>query len=360
MSKIPAILSATLTISLSACGGGSDHTPIGQPVTAPLVTPEPKTTGTLTVFNSTDGLFITATAAQGWELLETRLAVTTSLDGIPHSKNGHTNIDHFLLRKMGGAGVTELGYNLRLLVEPGTLLYIALHADLRPTTTTQDRHDDGHGDCDDSDGRVSAWALGTPFPSKDGAMYLTYVVRAAPPPSLAGSYVTYTQAGWSSGPGSNPAASTYLGRNFMTAFPQGVTIGTSPGNYVLFTHPQAAAMFLPQSGSPAPLGSWFIDPPDLMNPLAGETLALALNMGFDAFDPTFSSSAVPLASLVVADPGSRFFGLTVGDVLSSANLLLSGRNQDVTVSLADALDAVNRINANFENGTADLGFLSLP
>src|SRR5882762_6278167 len=101
MSKIPAILSATLTISLAACGGGSDHTPIGQPVTTPLVTTEPKTTGTLTVFNSTDGLFITATAAPGWNLLETRLAVSTSLNCIPHSKSGKTNVDYFMLRKKG-------------------------------------------------------------------------------------------------------------------------------------------------------------------------------------------------------------------------------------------------------------------
>ena len=61
MNKIPAILSATLTATLAACA--DDPTPIGQPVTTPLVTSEPATVGTVSVFNSTDGFFVTATPA---------------------------------------------------------------------------------------------------------------------------------------------------------------------------------------------------------------------------------------------------------------------------------------------------------
>lgn len=358
MSKIPAILSATLTISLAACGGGSDHTAIGQPVTTPLVTPEPKTTGTLTVYNSTDGLFVTATAATGWDLLETRLAVSTSLNCIPHFKSGQTNVDHFLLRKKGGTGVTELGYNLRLLVEPGTQLYIALYASMCPATAKSGT-DDHHGDCGDPDGTVGTWALGTPFSASDPAMYLTYVVRAAASSSLAGKYKTYTQAAWGADPSNTPAG-TYLSSNFAAAFPTGATIGSVSMNSAQFTTAQAVAAFLPQTGAPATLSRRYVNPPDLMNPFAGETLALTLNAGFDAQDAAFSAGTAPLASLVIADPVSPFFGLTVGDVLSAANSLLSGRMQDVTVSMADTFDAVNRINANFENGTADLGFLSLP
>jgi len=358
MSKIPAILSATLSISLAACGGGSDHTPIGLPVTTPLVTPEPKTTGTLTVYNSTDGLFVTATAAPGWDLLETRLAVSKSLSCIPHAKSGLTNVDHFLLRKKGGAGVTELGYNLRLLVEPGTQLYIVLYASMCPATTKSES-DDHHGDCGDPEGTVGAWALGTPLSASDPAMYLTYVVRATAPPSLVGTYKTYTQAAWGSDV-ANTAAGTYLAANFAAAFPTGATIGSVSINSAQFTTAPAVAAFLPQAGAPASLSRRYINPPDLMNPFAGEMLALTLNIGFDANDAAFSSGTAPLASLVVADPISPYFGLTVGDVLTSANLLLSGRMQDVTVSLADTFDTVNRINANFENGTADLGFLSLP
>ena len=357
MSKIPAILSATLTISLAACGGGSDHTPIGQPVTVPLVTSEPASVGTLTVFNSTDGLFITADAAAGWELRETRLAVTTSLDCIPHSKAGIPNVDHFLLRKKGGQGTTELGYNLRLVVDPGTQLFITLRAKVCPVKTPA-KGDDHDGDCGDNEATTVAWAQGIPFTSKDGSMYLPYVVRAAAPPSLVGQFLTYTQASWAAQPGT--ASSTYLSTNFQRSFPGGVTIGSFMGNSAQFTSSQAIVAFLPESGTPSALNRSEFNPPNMANPFAGETLALALNVGFDAADPAFSSAAAPLSSLVVADPASVFFGLSVADVLAQANLLLAGRSDQVLVSLAEVYDAVTRINANFQNGTADLGFLSLP
>jgi hypothetical protein len=357
MSKIPAILSATLTVSLVACGGsgGSDLTPIGQPVTTPLVTSEAVTTGSMTLYNSTDGLFITATAAPGWELRETRLSVTTSMDSLPHSKSGRANIDRFMLRRKGGPGTTELSYNLRLLVEPGTQLFIALYAQVKPMSN--EIRDDHHIDCD-NEGVTCAWALGTAFPGNDGSMYLTYVIRAAAPPTLAGKYLTYSQASWGAAPGAN-AATTYLAANYSATFPTGASIGDVGMNAAQFTTATAVGNFLPQSGTPAALLRRYVNPPDLANPFAGETLALTLNIGFDAHDPAFSTGEVPLSSMVVADPASPFYGLTVADVLVNANMLLSGRT-DSMFTMADTFDAVSRINANFENGTADLGFLALP
>jgi hypothetical protein len=372
MSKMPAILSATLTASLVACGGGgSDTRPIGLPVTTPLVTPDAKTTGTVTVFNSTDGLFVTAAADAGWELRETRLAVARSLDGIPHCKSGEPQPERFLLRKSGGPGTTQLGYNLPLLVEPGTELFIALYARVRPATSgpgdedpraeappgTTQAHDDGHpGEGDEDAGETPAWAQGLLFPGKDVAMYLTYVVRAPGPPSLAGKYRTYPQSAWGAAPGSNPASS-YLAANFMVLYPGGLTIGSSLGDTVRFLDLQSLDAFLPESGTATSLAQSYVNPPNLANPFAGEIVALTLNLAFDASNA--STGQVPLASLLVADPASPLYGLSVGEVLTNANLLL-GNATASNAMLADTYDAVSRINANFENGTADLGFLGLP
>jgi len=381
MSNIPAILSATLTVSLAACGGGgSDTRPIGQPVTTPLITLEGKSVGTVTLYNSTDGFFITAATDAGWELRQTRLAVARSLDCIPHFKSGEAQVDRFLLRKEGRPGTTQLGYNLPLLVDPGTELFIALNADVCPATTPppgeghstdagQKKGDpssdgqegnghDGSGGGDDH--HTSAWAQGLPFPGDDGSMYLTYIVRAAAPPSLAGKYATYAQATWGAAPGTNPASS-FLLLEFMKLYSGGLRIGTSPGNIADFLSIQAIDMFLPESGAPTPLTHSVINPPNLSNPFAGEVLALTLNVSLDAFNASSAPAGqVPLSSLVVADPASALYGLTVGDVLTDANLLLSGQATPGNVMLADAYDAVSRINANFENGTADLGFLSVP
>src|SRR5579862_557430 len=306
MSKIPAILSATLTMSLAACGGQS-RTPVGQALTMPLVTSSPATVGSVTVFNSTDGLFITATAASGWLLRETRLSVTTSLNAIPHSQDGKAWIDGFVLRNEGSPSAAALSYSLPLLVAPGTQLFLSLHADLCPVTATTPA-DDGHSggsDPDDDDGGTSAWAQGVPFLGDPDALYFTYVVQAAAPPTLAGLFRTQTQAEWGADPQSSASAS-YLVATFGGAFPLGATIGASPGNGALFTNAQMVLTFLPQTGTSAPLTRWMVDPPTLNNPFAGEVLALTLNIGFDAFDPTFSPDPGSFSALVVADPGSPY------------------------------------------------------
>lgn len=362
MSKIPAILSATLTVSLAACGGGGgkDHTPVGQTVTTPVVTAEPAPTGTLTVYNSTDGLFITATAAEGWEYTETRLAVATSLDCIPHTKTGAANPSRFMLRRKGKPAATELTYNLPLLVEPGTQLYIALHASARKFQTTVPQNDGQHGDCEDDEPQiVSAWASGELFAGKGSGMYLTFTVQAPSGSSLSGLYRTHPQSAWGSAQ-ANPSTD-YLAANFAMAFPGGgVTIGSSTGFTAQFTTSQAVLAFLPQTGTAAALTRNWMNPSNASNAFAGEVLALALNLGFDRSDLAFSAHETALADLVVADPASAYYGLTVADVFASANTLLGGRSDPMGATLTDAFDAVERINANFENGTADLGFLAVP
>jgi len=373
MNKIPAILSATLTMSLAACV--EDHAPIGQPVTTPLVTSEAAAVGTVTVFNSTDGLFVTASPAAGWELTETRLAVSRSLDRIPKSKTGSPNVDRFQLRKKKAGADGAIAYTLPLLVPSGTELFIALYARLRPAallSKADGREDGHHGDHDDDrdddcdDGRrdddsegPSAWAQGTPFTATSGEMYLSYIVRAAAPPTLAGKFRTYSQESWG-GESPDAFAPDYLMKKFLAAFPHGADLGFSGGLGVQFTTAQAVADFLPQAGIPGPLSRPAINPRDLANPFAGATLALTLNLGFDAMDEAFSPDAGALTALVVADPSSSLYGVPVGEVLTMANQCLADRPDPAAPDLQEVYDAVVRINANFEGGVVDAGFLGRP
>jgi hypothetical protein len=363
MTRLPAILSAALSVSMAACV--DDRKPIGQPVTAPLVTSQKDLVGSMSLFNSTDGLFVTASPAKGWTLKETRLAVSLSLDGLPHLHGGRCNPDGFLLRKTKPDATGTLTYALPLLVKPGTELFLALYAKAKPSTVpgkADDHHpgeDGDRGDCDDDSGVVTAWAAGQPFPGKDGSMYLTYTVRDNAPVTLKGQYRTYTQAEWGAAPdGKNPSSQLIL--NFPSYFPAGATIG-APGAFTAqFTTAQAVIDFLPQTGSPVSLPGSVVNPSDLGNSFAGDTLALTINLQFAQRDPSFSPATAPLGSLVVADPSSSLYGLPVQDVLGMANKLLCMPADPTSASFRDTADAVSRINANFDGGSADLGFLGMP
>jgi hypothetical protein len=259
-----------------------------------------------------------------------------------------------------------MAYALPLLVEPGTELFIALYAELHqlpppPTKEVQTAGQSTGRENEDSDtnDKTVAWAAGTPFPVKDGSMYLTYTVRDSAPVSLLGQYRTHSQESWGAAPDLKNAAG-YLAANFAAAFPSGVTLGSDFGPNVRFTTGQAVADFLPQAGTPGPLIGHDVDPLDLANPFAGDALALALNLGFDAKDPSFSASNLPFASLVIADPASALYGLSVQDVLATANKLLGGQGAALGVAPEEIYDAVSRINANFEGGTVDRGFLGMP
>ncbi|HZE96456.1 MAG TPA: hypothetical protein VE981_05490 [Planctomycetota bacterium] len=352
MTKIPAILSATLTVSLMACGGGpKDAVPIGPPLTTPLVTGDHSVAGTVSVFNSTDGLFITATAADGWEFTSSRLAVGLALSCIPHGKSGAPTVSRFLLRKTCVKASNEIKYALPLLVDGGTPLVIALQVDVRRVATG----DDGH-DCD-PDPTQTAWPQGDLFPGSSGAMYVTWTVRDAAPSTLAGQYRTHSQEAWGASQAND--ATAYLNAHFSGAFPSRVTLGAPERFTCRFTMPQSILTFLPQTGTPAVLFRNSADPTDLANSFAGSTLALALNVGFDDADASFSAGTLPLGDLVVADPASLFYGVTVREVLSMVNQILGDHGDAIGISPADAHEAAVRINANFENG-GDQGYLGLP
>lgn len=193
------------------------------------------------------------------------------------------------------------------------------------------------------------------------------------PTLCCGDFLTYTQGGWGAVPnGNNPG--TYLHANFAAAFPGGLQIGsqspgaaadsnTSAGNQsALFTSAQALTDWLPHGGPSGPLGGDTVDPDHPSEPddgtLAGQAVALTLNLGFDDSDPDFSPSDEDMGGLIVTT--GPFAGQTAQFVLDTANAILSGVTT-TGYSAADANAAATAINENFDNGSAnggtDNGFL---
>ncbi|HEC21406.1 MAG TPA: hypothetical protein ENI95_00655 [Chloroflexi bacterium] len=190
--------------------------------------------------------------------------------------------------------------------------------------------------------------------------------ETTPPPAIeAGDFRTQTQGGWGSeAQGENPGA--YRDEHFSACFPDGLIIGHSDdegGFTALFTTAAAIEAFLPAGGEAGPFAASYVDPdPEAgegseAGVLAGQALALTLNIGFDQCDPDFGASDLDLAALIVADEASACFGWTVQQVLDEANLVLGGGG---TLTPSEIGDCVAGINENFVDGTAAGSFLRLP
>lgn len=169
-------------------------------------------------------------------------------------------------------------------------------------------------------------------------------------------FTTATQGGWGAArSGGNWGC--YRNNNFANAFPTGLIIGMGDRTLKLTT---AAAVdaFLPSSTTARPL-----NPGHLVNPgstykniLAGQAVALTLNIGFDNYDPNFSSSTTSLGSLIVSS--GIFQGWTVNNLLLEANKILGGLGSAYTP--AEINNILNLINKNYDNGTQNLNLLACP
>ena len=166
-----------------------------------------------------------------------------------------------------------------------------------------------------------------------------------------GDFKTYGQGAYGATPhGNNPA--TYLVNTFDQAFPTGITIGCT--HTLSFTSAQAVMDFLPQGSTPAALGTSAVDHVGRITVLAGQVLTLALNIGFDDYDASFSSGNKSLKDLVVAS--GDFQGMSVAQIMGIANDVLGGCSSSYSPSQMN--DIVTAINENFEDGNVDNGVLT--
>ena len=165
---------------------------------------------------------------------------------------------------------------------------------------------------------------------------------------------TQTQGGWGAVPaGNNPGV--YLHANFAAAFPGGLVVGCN--NTLTLTSAQAVTDFLPSGSVPSALTGDLTDPGNSYdNVLAGQVVALSLNVGFDNYDAAFGASSAALGDLVIAS--GDFAGLTVQQLLDAANAYLGGCASPYTASQLN--DAATAVNENFDNGTQNSGYVLCP
>lgn len=326
----------TLTYERQTCGAPQQVTLIaGQKIPV----------GTVTVWNDAEYLYVAYQTQNGWWMTETHLAVAGSLSGIPQ-RNGNPVPGQFPYKRYYNPPVQYDVYQIPLSTFTTTTLFVAAQA------VVVRLNGDGV-----IVGQETAWANGPNFPGRNWAMYFQYTIQTCEPPKKL-AFRTYTQGGWGAvAHGDNPGA--YRDARFGACFPNGLVIGCAQRYTALFTSASAVEAFLPQGGPPGTLTTNLVDPlSSTGGVLAGQVLALSLNVGFDACDPNFSLSDFPLAGLVVADSTSPCFGLSVAEVLAQGNLALGGCPAMFSPSVING--CVSSINENFVDGTTNLGYLAFP
>jgi hypothetical protein len=185
-----------------------------------------------------------------------------------------------------------------------------------------------------------------------------------PPPEpdsmVVGDFRTQTQGGWGTGcHGNNPGC--YRDANFAGAFPNGLIAGCGIGYVAIFTTSEAVEDFLPAGRQPGALNGNYVDPgrhdAREAGVLLGQTVALALNIGFDAYDEDFGASDTDLADLVVVEGCCE--GMTVEEVLEIANDFLGGCYTG-SLSASQINECASAINENFVDGNMVGDYLELP
>lgn len=162
-------------------------------------------------------------------------------------------------------------------------------------------------------------------------------------------FTTYTQGGWGSPCNSAPGKIRDL--YFSTVFPNGLTVGSL--FTIKLTSASAVKDFLPQGGTASALTQNYTNPTTKLNVLAGQIVALTLNVEFDKAGK-IGTNSTNLADLYIV--GGTFSGKTVAEFLVIANKALGG--ETTGYSLSDVNAAATAINENFDNGTADKGYLT--
>jgi hypothetical protein len=178
-----------------------------------------------------------------------------------------------------------------------------------------------------------------------------------------GQFVTYTQAGWSTGGGGTPL----LTADYYSVY-QGtggdiiVGVTGTPGQYFLELDSLGAVLdIVPTVGLASALTANQLDPTILPNVFGGDVVGLALDVDFSKAG-LLGASSTPFGDLVLVNfgpasspnsvnPFDALNGLTVSQFLAMANTCLGGGSCPLGIENTDevALD----LGAAFEAGTPD-------
>ncbi|MEO8147352.1 MAG: T9SS type A sorting domain-containing protein [Bacteroidia bacterium] len=162
---------------------------------------------------------------------------------------------------------------------------------------------------------------------------------------------TETPSRWGASSGT---ANTYLTANFNAAFPAGLVVGGGCGGGKTLTLTSANAVRAYEinqavSGAGTVLSANLVNPTSVTFPsaLGANTVALKLNVVFDAYDPNFAPiPTVQLGNLIYN--AAPFSGLTVNQILLEANKKLGGCSSAFTVSQLNT--AIQNIDSAYKAG----------
>jgi hypothetical protein len=299
--------------------------------------------GAVILYNDATDLYVQLTVADPNRLIKSQLYVG-DCRAIPLMQNGDADPAAFPYQA-SHKKTRKYIYKIALANLPAGCICVSVRAEYIPSTATAG-----------SVTPMTAWGAGTKFIKNGVGRRFEYCIQSCETPCEVG-HRTQTQGGWGTGAnGNNPGA--YRDANFAAAFPGGLVVGDACGFQLTFTSSSAVESFLPQGGPSSALSADATDPGNIHNNFAGQVTALSLSVGFDAYDADFSVSPTPLVDLVVLDANSPLYGVSVGAILDYANKVLAGCAAPYT--LEQLHDAVDTINNNFVDGTANEGFLGCP
>jgi hypothetical protein len=206
---------------------------------------------------------------------------------------------------------------------------------------------------------ADAWSLG-PDPAQGNDFGLTSG-PCAPAESSPCGHTTHTQSEWGAQCSADNAGCE-RDKHFMSAFPEGLIVGCGVLTANLVTS-KAVEKALPSAGTPRPLlqseavAFDGVGDPKVGTSFFGHVVALGLNIGFDAAsaDP---NAYPPLAELIIVDPTSPCFGMSVGQVDEQANLALG--NCPASHSAAVLNECAQTINKAFAGGNLCSPALGVP
>jgi hypothetical protein len=152
----------------------------------------------------------------------------------------------------------------------------------------------------------------------------------------------------------------YLGSVFPNCFPNGIVIGNLlNGLHVHLTVLDAVHVFLGLNGGAGVLTASLTNPANCSGGIfAREILVLTINLGLDAFNPSWCISQVPLAQLVIKEGPCA--GLTIAQVLALANSVIAGGPCPPGLTIDVLVDVLVKINLNFRAALVNHLYLAVP
>lgn len=203
---------------------------------------------------------------------------------------------------------------------------------------------------------VSAGTYTVGVTSANGCGDVATVVYSPPQASMCDGLRTESQTTWGAVPQSPNDAATYMTNYFSWLFtaPDYLKIGCGTRTMQLTTA-AAVTAFLPATGAATqlPAGNTLNPGTGITNGLAAELVALKLTMKFDAYNPSFSTSQLPLKNLVIAS--GPFQGFTVEGLANEADRKLGSCGSPFTYNQLRA--AIRDINNGYEGGLESAGLL---